>query len=81
MLTLQTQPTRPSTWMLGDTGGVQVWAAYGHRAVLCAVLIGASAPIVTLNQAVVDTPSEMQALCWAFARIAEGAPGFYVQLV
>jgi hypothetical protein len=67
--------------MFGNAGGVQVWAAHGHQAILATVLVADGPPIVLLNQAIVNTPSEMRALCWAFEQIARGAAGFFVHLV
>lgn len=78
---VQTQPCRPSTWLFGDAGGVQVWTCYGHRAILATVLIADGPPLVMMNQAIVGTPTEMRALCWAFEQIAAGVRGFSIHLV
>lgn len=74
----QVQPTRPSVWLFGEVGGVQVWAAIGHPSVRASVLIGQGAPVVVLNRAVVGTPAEFCALNWAFGEIAAGRRGFHV---
>lgn len=71
-------PARPSIWLFGEAGGIQVWAADGDPKVRVAVLIGVDMPVVILNRLLVGTPAEMAALTWALAEIARGEPGFYV---
>jgi hypothetical protein len=70
------RPVRPSTWLFGEAGGIQVWAATGKPSVRASVLIGEGAPVILINYQLVGTPAEYGAIAWAFARIAEGARGY-----
>ena len=72
------RPARPSTWIFGDTGGIQVWAVEGDPRIRVAVLIGHGSPIVLLNRLLAGTSDEYDALAWAFDRVATFTPGFYV---
>lgn len=74
----QVQPVRPSVWIFGEAGGIQVWAAVGDENVRASVLIGQGPPIVILNQRIIGTPCEYPALSWALAQVAERGQGFYV---
>ena len=78
-LSAQIRPTRPSTWLFGEAGGVQVWAAVGDPSVCAAVLIGQGAPVVILNERIVGTADEFAALSWALARVSRGESGFFVR--
>jgi hypothetical protein len=74
----QIHPSRPSTWIFGETGGVQVWALDGDPAVKASVLIGHGSPVVIVNRLLIVAGSEHAALAWAFRVIATGLTGYYV---
>lgn len=69
---VQVRPIRPSVWLFGEAGGVQVWAAEGDPRVHVGVYIGDGPPVILLNRRLVGTNGEHDAISWALARIAEG---------
>jgi hypothetical protein len=75
---LKAQPARPSTWLFGTSGGIQVWAADGDPRVSASVYAGGDGgpPVILLNRRLVGTPEEYAALAWALERVAEGVTGF-----
>lgn len=72
------EPARPSTWLFGEAGGMQVWVVAGDNRVRVSVLVGQGAPVVLLNQAIVGTPFEYESISWAFGKVAEEVDGFHV---
>jgi hypothetical protein len=72
------QPARPSAWIFGEAGGVQVWAAEGDSRVRVAVLVGDGPPVIVVNRRLMGTPAEHGAVCWALRQVAERGTGFYV---
>lgn len=76
--TLQATPIRPSMWLFGENGSIQVWAAEGDARVRVGVLIGGGAPVIMLNRRLVGTAAEHEAISWALARIAEGGCDYAV---
>lgn len=77
----QIQPARPSTWLFGEAGGIQVWTVEGDPRVQVSVLIGDGAPVVLLNECISGTAREYDALAWALKQIATGEPGFVARRV
>lgn len=71
-------PTRPSTWLLGDRGSIQVWAVEGDPRVQVSVLIGQGSPIVLLNRLIAGTDGEYSALTWALGKVATSTSGFFI---
>lgn len=69
-------PSRASSWLLGSDHGVQVWTVNEDRRISASVLVGQH-PIVLLNQHVVGTPAEGEAISWALGLVHDGVPGFY----
>ena len=72
------QPVRPSVWLFGEAGGIQVWEANGDPRVRVAVLVSAHTAIIMLNRLLVGTPAEHDAISWALARVTKEEPAFYV---
>lgn len=72
------EPQRPATWLLGSSYGVQVWTIAVSAVVRASVLISADPAVIVVNESIVGTPLEGAAVLWAFQRIAEGQPGFYL---
>jgi hypothetical protein len=80
MLTMKGQsPERETVWLFGASQGVQVWRIDEHRRIEASILVGPQ-PIVLLNNSVVGTAREGDALSWALARVHEAVPGFYVRM-
>lgn len=69
-------PVRKPAWIFGTDHGVQVWTVCENRCITATILVGPQ-PIVLLNQHVVGTPLEGEALAWALARVHDGVFGFY----
>lgn len=68
---------RQPGWIFGTDRGIQVWTVNESRRITASILVGPQ-PIVLLNQHVVGTAREGEALSWALERVHDAVNGFYV---
>ena len=78
VLPLRSGPERPSRWISGESGtALQLWAICAHPSIRASVLIqDTELAILNINQAVLGTPAEHEAIAWGMARTAERVRGF-----
>lgn len=69
-------PERKTSWLFGTEHGVQVWTVSEDRRIAASILVGPQS-IVLLNQYVIGTRREGEALAWALRLVNVGVSGFY----
>ncbi len=69
-----------TTELLTDLGGIvgaAVRVSAGDARVPAAILIGCGEPILTLNDGVIGSRGQGDAVLWAIARVRDGIAGFF----